>query len=108
MYEIVVDSYNEEDRSMGWYCYLKDNLKFPFKARCRTKRIISPLQKGEIVEVINMAPDEECEKEMFVEIKWKKGALAVPLSQLEGIKLNKNTKRAIGDWRYWVDMGYEF
>ena len=55
-----------------------------------------------------MAPEDECEKEMFVEIIWKEGALAVPLSQLEGIKVDKNTKQAIGDWCYWVNMGYEF
>jgi len=108
MYEIVVDSYNEEERAMSWYCYLEDNMKFPFKAKCVAKRIISPLITGEIVEVTGMAPEDECEKEMFVEIRWKEDALAVPLSQLEVIKVDKNTKQAMGDWHYWVNMGYEF
>jgi hypothetical protein len=28
--EIVVDAYGEEERAMGWYCYLQDKLTFPF------------------------------------------------------------------------------
>jgi len=36
--EIVVDAYNEVERAMGWYYYLQDGLKFPFKARCIQKR----------------------------------------------------------------------
>jgi len=28
--EIVVDAYNEQERAMGWYCYLEDTLSFPF------------------------------------------------------------------------------
>jgi len=27
---------------------------------------------------------------------------------LEGIKADKKTYQAIGDWRYWVRKGYEF
>ncbi len=29
--EVVVDAYNEEERAMGWYCYLEEQLTFPFK-----------------------------------------------------------------------------
>ena len=28
--EIVVDAYNEQERAMGWYCYLEEKLSFPF------------------------------------------------------------------------------
>jgi hypothetical protein len=45
---------------------------------------------------------------MFVAIRWQKGRLAVPLSQLKPIRdTPTQTKQAIEDWHYWVEMGYE-
>ena len=44
--EIVVDAYNEEERAMGWYCYLEDKLTFPFLTRCISERAISPLREA--------------------------------------------------------------
>jgi len=106
--EIVVDAYDETERAVGWYYYLKDNLSFPFKAKCIVERPISPLKKAEKVEVIGMPPEDECEKEIFVTIKWQKRSLAVPLSQLAGIEVDEETEEGIEDWHYWVKRGYEF
>ena len=53
-----------------------------------------------------MAPEEECQHEMFVLIPWERRRLAVPLAQLEGIKADRKTVRAIGDWHYWTKKGY--
>ena len=58
--EIVVDAYNEEERAMGWYCYLEDKLDFPFLTRCIKERPISPLRVGDEVEVVGMGPQDEC------------------------------------------------
>ena len=69
--EIVVDAHDEEERAMGWYYYLEDKLNFPFLTRCIQERAISPLRVGDEVEVVGMAPEDECEKEMFVEIRQK-------------------------------------
>jgi len=33
--------------------------------------------------------------------------LAVPLMQLEGIRVDEETRQAIEDWHYWVSRGYE-
>ena len=61
------------------------------------------------VEVIGMPSEAECGREMFVTIRWEKGGLAVPLSQLKPIDAtDRQTQQAIGDWHYWVQMGYEF
>lgn len=106
--EIVVDAYHRDERVMGWFVYLQDTLHFPFKARCISRRPISPLKKREEVEVIDMAPDDECDSEMFVTIKRDKGKLSVPLMQLEPIDADTKTEEAIGDWHYWIQMGYEF
>ena len=105
--EIIVDAYGPEEQAMGWHAYLSDTLQFPFSARCIIRRVISPLEKGEEVEVVGMAPDEECQHEMFVLIKWKSRKFAVPLMQLEGIQVDEETQQAIEDWHYWVKQGYE-
>jgi hypothetical protein len=106
--EVVVDAYNAEERAMGWYSYLEEKLKVPFKARCQSKREISPLRIGEEVEVLGMAPETECEAEMFVRVRWREGTLAVPLSQLKPRAADATTREAIADWHYWVAHGYEF
>jgi Calcium binding len=106
--EAVVDAYNSEERTMGWYCYLEGKLKFPFKARCKYKRAVSPLRTGEIVSVLGMAPEEECESEMFVRLKCDGRSIAVPLSQIEPLAVDPPTKEAVADWHYWVDRGYKF
>lgn len=106
--EVVVDAYNALERAMGWYYYLEERLKFPFKARCRSKREISPLHVGEEVEVVGMAAEKECESEMFVRLRWRGAKLAVPLSQLEPLAAKAKTKEAVADWHYWVGRSCEF
>lgn len=108
--EVVVDAYGPEERAMGWYYYLEDALCFPFTAHCTGVRSISPMEKNDEVEVIGMAPEDDCQHEMFVMIRHvRKAGLAVPLSQLEpGEDVDDATKQAIEDWHYWVQMGYRF
>jgi len=106
--EIIVDAYGPEEQAMGWYYYLADNLNFPFKARCVTKRRISPLKPGEEIKVVKMASEDDCLHEMFVEIHWDRRTLAIPLSQIEPIETDDKTQEAIEDWHYWVARGYEF
>jgi hypothetical protein len=61
------------------------------------------------VEVVGMAPENECETEMFVETSWEhKRNLAVPLSQLKVVHGNQETQETVEDWHYWLEMGYEF
>lgn len=45
------------------------------KARCKSKRAVSPLRIGE--EVNAMAPEEECESEMLVRVRWYGRSVAV-------------------------------
>lgn len=106
--EVVVDAYDSEERAMGWYYYVSDDCSFPFKAKCVTEKRKASLNINDEVEVLGTSPAEECEREIFVDIKWNDRKLAVPLSQLEGIDTNEQTKQVIEDWRYWVKRGYEF
>lgn len=107
--EIIVDAYGAQERAMSWYYYLQDQLQFPFTAICTAKRAISPLGVKDEVEVIGMPDEDECEHEMFVTVCWAREGLAVPLAQLNPIsKTDEQTKQAVADWHYWVQMSYEF
>jgi hypothetical protein len=106
--EAVVDAYGSSERGMGWYYYLEEKLQFPFTARCIAARPISSLRVGDEVEVTAMAPETECEHEMFVMIPWERHGLAVPLSQLKANATDESTRQGIEDWHYWVKQGYEF
>jgi hypothetical protein len=107
--EIVVDAYGSDERALSWYYYLEGQLQFPFTATCIAKRSISPLRVKDEVKVIGMPVEGECQHEMFVTIRWEEEGLAVPLSQLQPTPAtNAQTKQAIDDWQYWVQMGYEF
>jgi hypothetical protein len=67
-----------------------------------------PLKVGDEVEVIGMPPEEECEHEMFVVMRWDREGLAVPLSQLEVIDADDETREAVEDWLYWSRKDYQF
>jgi hypothetical protein len=106
--EIIVDAYGPEEQAMGWYCYLEDKLHFPFRARCISRRAVSPLNNNDEVEVVGMAPEYECEHEMFVKMRYERRTLAIPLSQIVPVaRTAKETREAIEDWHYWIDQGYE-
>ena len=109
MMEIVVDAYRPGRAGHGCYYYLEGQLRFPLLAHCIAKRAISPPRIGDEVEVVGMAPEEECEHEMFMLMPWERRALAVPLFQLKvGSHVNEETRQALEDWHYWFKRGYEF
>ena len=106
--EAIVDAYGPEEQAMGWYYYLENKVRFPFRAKCMASKVVSPLRKGETVEVHCMAPEDACPSDMLVLIKWHGRKVAVPLSQLTAIDADESTAEAIGDWHYWVAQGYCF
>ena len=106
--EAIVDAYGPQEQAMGWYYYLENRLSFPFQAKCIASNITSPLKKGEDVEVLSMASEDACAKEMLVLVRWQGRKLAVPLLQLTAVNRDGSTVEAIGDWHYWVARGYMF
>jgi Calcium binding len=106
--EAVVDAYGPEEQALGWYYYLENKIRFPFQARCTITKAVSPLRKGETVEVRHLAPEDACSTDMLVQIRWHGRTIAVPLSQLAGVKVDESTAEAVGDWHYWVAQGYCF
>jgi hypothetical protein len=103
--EAIVNACGPEEQAMGWYYYLEDKIQFPFQGHCIQVRNISPLRKKERVTVVQMAPEEECMHEMFVEVQWQDRTFGVPLAQLQPIDLDEETQEAVGDWHYWVARG---
>jgi hypothetical protein len=106
--EIIVDAYGSEEQAMGWYYYLAEKIRFPFRAKCTASKISSPLRKGETVQVRRMATEDVCATDMLVLVRWNGRDLAVPLSQLTPAHADEPTTEAIADWHYWVAQGYTF
>ena len=102
--EAIVDA-RPEEQAMSWYYYLEGKVIFPFHARCVAPNAVSPLRKGETVEVLRLAVEEACEHDMLVQIRWQGRKLAIPLSQLDAVGADESTQEAIDDWHYWVAQG---
>jgi Calcium binding len=106
--EVVVDAYDEEERAMGWYYYLAENMNFPFKAKWITRK----RHEGRDVEVVEMSPRDDCSHDLFVEVRYQEGNIddifTARLSEINPIDVDEEIAQIIADWRYWVAMGYEF
>ena len=100
--EIVVDAYNAEERALGWYYYLEQQISFPFEAECVKQRAVSPLRKGEKIQITALAPEDDCVQEILVLGRWGGRSLGVPLAQLKPTGADAETAQAIADWHYCV------
>jgi calcium binding protein len=58
--ETIVDAYGPEEHAISWYAYLQEHLQFPFLTTCIARRATSPLRVRDGVEIVGMAPEEEC------------------------------------------------
>jgi hypothetical protein len=110
--EIVVDAHDKEERAMGWYYYLDDTLNIPFNAKWKKKTRKSATVEEKTVEVLGMAPEDECERDMLLEVVYVGGkdedVFTAKLSEIEAIDADSETSEAIADWHYWLARGYKF
>ncbi len=106
--EAIVDAYGPEEQALGWYYYLEEHMTFPFKARCIYSPKTSPLKVDEVVEVLEMADEDDCMSDMTVIIRFGDRTVGVPLAQLEPTAGDETMIEAIKDWHYWVGRGYMF
>ncbi|MFN9174554.1 MAG: calcium-binding protein [Synechocystis sp.] len=104
--EIIVDCYDEYEQMAGWYCYLEDNLTFPFTAKSQSSKA-KKSTKTKPLTVVGMADQGDCERDMLVMVALDEDDLEdqipVALAKIEAIKADEATKEAIADWHYWVD-----
>lgn len=106
--QIVVDAYDRHERAIGWNTYLEDTIRFPFEAHCIEERDVSPLEKSETVQVVEMSSVKASDSEMFVTIEWMDRELGVPLGQLKPIDADPDTEQAVADWHYWDSRSETF
>ncbi|MBD2526451.1 calcium-binding protein [Nostoc sp. FACHB-133] len=106
--EAIVDAYGEEERAIGWYYYLAENMNFPFQAQWISRK--RPEVRN--VEVREMSPTDDCSHDMFVEVQYEEGTIddifSARLSEINPIDVDEQTAQVIADWHYWVGRGYEF
>lgn len=103
--EILTDAYTADEQAISWCYYLEGEMAFPFQARCTEERTISPLREGEKVPVVGMMDEVVSSREMFVLIEWMDREFGVPLSQLEVLDADQDTRDAVDDWHYWNGDG---
>lgn len=103
--EILTDAYTADEQAISWCYYLEREITFPFQAQCIEKRVISPLREDEEVRVIGMTDEVVSSREMFVLVKWMDREFGVPLSQLEVLDVDPDTREAVDDWHYWNGDG---
>lgn len=103
--EILTDAYTASERAISWCYYLECEMTFPFQARCVEERGISPLREGEKVPVVGMTDEVVSSREMFVLVEWMDREFGVPLSQLEVLDVDQDTRDAVDDWHYWNGDG---
>jgi len=103
--EILTDAYTADEQAISWCYYLERELAFPFQARCIEERTISPLREDEEVPVVGMTDEVVSSREMFVLVEWMDREFGVPLSQLEVLDVDSETRNAVDDWQYWNGDG---
>jgi len=103
--EILTDAYTADEQAISWCYYLEREIAFPFQARCIEDRVISPLREDEEVRVVGMTDEVVSSREMFVLVEWMEREFGVPLSQLEVLDVDPDTREAVDDWHYWNGDG---
>jgi hypothetical protein len=102
--EVVVDAYTDEEEMMGWYYYIEGSIteSKPLAARWKTRSSSIP------VEVVGMPSEEECERDMFVNVLVREGETSdVFTARLTDIEIpdlpdDHPFAQALGDWLYWI------
>ncbi|MDB9529398.1 calcium-binding protein, partial [Oscillatoria sp. CS-180] len=59
-------------------------------------------------EVVGMADEDECDRDMFVEVAIEEDIFSLPLLGLQPINIDEDTNQGFTDWQYWCDRGYSF
>ncbi len=101
--EIIVDCYDETEVSMGWYYFMEETLKFPFKATVSLQKRDGSTESKE-VKITGLASDEAgfTNKDFNLEIENGEYRYTVAYSQLSHLKASAETRDALRIWNYWL------
>ena len=106
-YEVVVDAYDDSEVYMGWYYFMSERLKFPFKAVATIKKRNGSTEES-TVEVVEDATDGDrfkCQA-YYVNVDYEGVMMKVEVGDLKPINASEETLKAITVWQYGKENGY--
>ena len=106
-YEVVVDAYDDSEVYMGWYYFMSERLKFPFKAVATIKKRNGTSEKH-TVEVVEDATDGDrfkCQA-YYVNVDYEGVMMKAEVGDLKPINASEETLKAITVWQYGKENGY--
>jgi hypothetical protein len=74
--EAIVDAYGPEERALGWYCYLKNWLRFLLRPDASLPESFH--RSAKVRASTRMAPEDAWSADMLVLIRWQGRTIAVP------------------------------
>ena len=106
-YEVVVDCYDDDEVHMGWYYFMAESLKFPFRAETTIKKRNGKTEEC-TVDVVEDATDGErfkCQA-YYVNVDYEGVLMKVEIADLKPINASDETLKAITVWKYFIENGY--
>jgi len=102
-YEIIVDSHDEYEMSMGWYYFMEESITFPFKATAQLKKRDGSIEKKEVI-IVGLSSDEESfmSNDFELEMETEQHINKISFSKLSNIKASAETLEAFTIWNYWI------
>lgn len=105
-YEILVDCYDDDEFSMGWFYFFEEALEFPFKATAQLKKRDGTLEM-KLVKIVGMGSDEVGFLNNDFNLNMEQGqyVVQIPYSRLRDIKASEETLEAFQIWEYYHRHG---
>ena len=102
--EILANAFHPHDINEKWFAYLRENITFPFVARCIKVVDSLPLALIDVVTVKQFTANS-MKGDICVDVEWQNQIVRFPLSHLDWLDADESTRQALTDWCYWVQNG---
>lgn len=102
-YEIIVDAYDDNEQSMGWYYFFEETLEFPFTALVHLRKRDGTAE-AKRVKITGLASKEEGFMSEDFNLDTEQGEYTRPVaySTLSEFKASEETLEAFQIWDfYW-------
>ncbi len=102
-YEIIVDAYDDDEQSMGWYYFFEETLEFPFTALAQLKKRDGTTETKR-VKIIGLASKETGFMNEDFNLDMEQGQYIRPVAYatLSEFKASEETLEAFQIWDfYW-------
>ena len=106
-FEVVVDAYDDDEVYMGWYYFMSESLKFPFRAETTIKKRNGKTEEC-TVDVVEDATNPnrfKCQA-YYVNVDYEGVLMKVEIADLKPINASDETQKAITVWKYWLAKRY--